>query len=114
MKNPAHIVDGQMVFFEDPAIDKLLGMVLALAGELYVQRDRVRVLEALLTGNGTLPPGAAEAYDIPAGDAPDWRTDRDAFFDRILSPLAADHMGAEATHRAAAVEAAAKNGTVGA
>ncbi|MEO3977841.1 hypothetical protein [Streptomyces sp. CAU 1734] len=97
----ARITDGQMVFFEDPAVDKLLGMVLALAGETYVLRDRVRVLEALLTDGGALPAGAAESYVVPAGDEPAWRADRDAFFDRLLGPIAADLMGAEATHRAA-------------
>ncbi|MGV9314032.1 hypothetical protein ACWDR0_17910 [Streptomyces sp. NPDC003691] len=104
MKNPAGITDGQMVFFEDPAVDKLLGMVLALAGEIYVQRDRIRVLEQLLTDHGTLPAGAAEAYVVPDEAAGAWRAERDAYFDRILTPLAADYLGPEATHRAAAAQ----------
>ncbi|MCM2387330.1 hypothetical protein [Streptomyces albipurpureus] len=103
MKQAPKIIDGQMVFFEDPAIDKLLGMVLALAGETYVLRDRVRVLEQLLTDGGNLPAGAVDGYVIPTEAEPDWRTDRDAFFDRLLGPLAADLMGPEATLKADAV-----------
>ncbi|MER5771850.1 hypothetical protein [Streptomyces sp. NPDC001985] len=107
MKQAPRIVDGQMVFFDDPAIDKLLGMVLALAGETYVLRDRVRVLERLLTDGGTLPENAAESYVIPAGAEAEWRTDRDAFFDRLLGPLASDLMGPEATLKADAALRAA-------
>ncbi|MFE0425111.1 hypothetical protein [Streptomyces sp. NPDC058953] len=107
MKNPARVRDGQMVFFEDPAVDRLLGTILALAGEIYVQRDRIRVLERLLTENGTLPAGAAESYVIPDEAAAEWRTERDAFFDRVLTPLAADWFGPEATLKAAAAQARA-------
>ncbi|MYY09328.1 hypothetical protein GT204_10500 [Streptomyces sp. SID4919] len=95
------VTDGQMTFFQDPAIDKLLGLVMALAGETYVLRDRVRVLERLLTDGGTLAEGAAEAYVIPADAEGAWRTDRDAFFERLLGPIAMDHLGPDATRKAA-------------
>ncbi len=36
----------EQVFFEDPAVDRLMGVVLALATEHYVLLDRVHVLSA--------------------------------------------------------------------
>ena len=35
-------------FFDDPALDRAFGVVMALATEVYVQRDRLRALERQL------------------------------------------------------------------
>lgn len=40
--------DAEQTFFADPAIDRLMSMVVALAAEVHVLRDQVRVLEAAL------------------------------------------------------------------
>ncbi len=45
-------------FFKDPAIDRLMGMVMALAAEVYILRDRTRALEEILENNGLLAVGA--------------------------------------------------------
>ena len=50
------------VFFGHPVLDGLVGTVTALAGELYVVRDRVRILEALLVRSGAIAADAAETY----------------------------------------------------
>jgi hypothetical protein len=41
-------------YFADPATDKLLQMVITLAGELSVTRDRLDLLERLTTDRGAL------------------------------------------------------------
>ena len=56
-----------LTFFKDPAIDRIFGVLMELAEEVYTLRQRVRTLEG----------GAAET-----GTA-----DRDAFITRILVPL---------------------------
>ena len=55
-----------LTFFRDPAVDRVLGVVLELAGEVYTLRERVRVLEGA-------PATGTEG--------------RDAFVARILVPL---------------------------
>ena len=40
----------EQTFFDDPALDRAFGVVMALATEVYVQRDRLRVLERQLQG----------------------------------------------------------------
>ena len=38
----------EQTFFDDPALDRAFGVVMALATEVYVQRDRSRALERQL------------------------------------------------------------------
>ena len=49
---------GEQVFFEDPAVDRLMGVVLALATEHYVLLDRVHMLERRLSAAGLVPESA--------------------------------------------------------
>jgi len=41
-------------FFDDPALDRIFGVVMALATEVYVLRDRQRALEQMLAERGTI------------------------------------------------------------
>lgn len=56
-----------LTFFKDPAMDRVFGVVMELAEEVYALRQRVRALEG-----GAAAPGTV---------------DRDAFIARILLPL---------------------------
>ena len=38
----------EQTFFDDPALDRAFGVVMALSTEVYVQRDRLRALERQL------------------------------------------------------------------
>ena len=44
----------EQTFFEDEALDRAFGVVMALATEVYVLRDRQRALERLLEKQGLL------------------------------------------------------------
>jgi len=44
----------EQTFFSDPAIDKMMNMVLALGSELHITRMRNSALEGLLVRNGTI------------------------------------------------------------
>lgn len=55
-----------LTFFKDPADDRLFGVVMELAQELYVLRQKVRALE---------------------GEPADTTESRDAFVARVLVPL---------------------------
>lgn len=60
----------EQTFFADPAIDRLLGVTMALAAEVYMLRERVRQLD-----------GAAASGDATPGE------DAAAFVARLLEPL---------------------------
>ncbi|MFQ3594990.1 MAG: hypothetical protein SNJ63_02615 [Sphingomonadaceae bacterium] len=49
-------------YFDDPATDRLLSILMAVAGELAVARERIDTLERLLEANGLLSRAAIEAY----------------------------------------------------
>lgn len=67
----------EQVFFDDPAIDRLAGVVYALAAETWVLRDRVRRLEAALA------PATLESAPEPEGLA----EERKAFVAALMEPL---------------------------
>lgn len=62
-------------YFEDPATDRLLSIVMAVVGELAVTRERLDSIERLLDANGTLSRADIEAF----------RPDRDAGYERGLA-----------------------------
>jgi hypothetical protein len=71
-------------YFEDPAIDKVLSMTLALAGEVAVMRDRIDTLERLLAKGEKVSPEIIDAYQpsIEAKQARDaWR---EQFLDIVM------------------------------
>ncbi|HLL58969.1 MAG TPA: hypothetical protein VK391_03660 [Allosphingosinicella sp.] len=62
-------------YFEDPAIDRTLSIVMALLGEVSVLRERLDTVERLLETKGSISRADIESY------APD----RDAAFERGAS-----------------------------
>ena len=57
----------EQTFFADPALDRALAMVMALAAELYVVKDRLRSLEVMLAQRGIIEDGALDRY-VPTVD----------------------------------------------
>jgi hypothetical protein len=55
-------------FFDDPAVDKLLAITMAIAGELSVTRERLDTVERILSSKGLL-----SALEID-----EWRPDEQA------------------------------------
>ena len=74
----------EQTFFEDPALDRALGMVMTLAAELYVTRDRLRVMETVLVERGVLESDELERFEVPETERADWDADRDAFVKAIM------------------------------
>jgi hypothetical protein len=76
-----------LTFFPDPNVDRVLGVVMELAGEVYALRERVNTLEILLTQYGALVDGEVERFQ----PAPELRVERlaqrDAFVARLLAPM---------------------------
>lgn len=76
----------EQTFFPDPAVDRVLGVVMALATEVYVLRDRTRALEAHLAARGQVDRAALDAEpDAEAAGAA--RADRDAFVAHLMQPF---------------------------
>lgn len=76
----------EQTFFADPALDRALGMVLALASEVYVLRDRLRAMERQLASRGVLDVAALSAEPGPDEITAD-SADRDAFVESLMGQL---------------------------
>jgi hypothetical protein len=75
----------EQVFFSDPAVDRVMGVLFALATEHYVLHDRVRALEEQLCKNGQVSREALSAA-VPESDAAAHR-DAAEFAQALLRPL---------------------------
>jgi hypothetical protein len=72
----------------DPILDHVLRILIALAAEVYVLRDRQRILEELLEARGVLRREEIERY-VP-DDPGAYRREREAFMIRLFDTLAPD------------------------
>ncbi len=77
-------------YFEDPATDKLLSMVMTLAEELSVTRDRLDTVEQLLNAHGLLPPAAVEEFEPDTALESAREARRARFVNRLLGALRAE------------------------
>jgi len=73
----------EQTFFPDPALDRAFGVVMALAQEVWVLKDRVAALEAQLAARGALD--IARLNEEPAGD--ERAAEREAFVRHLLQNL---------------------------
>jgi len=73
----------EQTFFPDPALDRAFGVVMALATEVWVLRDRLGALEAQLAGRALVDRDALSRE--PADDAV--REEREAFVAHLLQNL---------------------------
>lgn len=72
------------VFFNDPQIDKLLAIVMALAGEVSVLRERLDTVERVVEAKGLLSRQDIEAYTADDTAAPEREQWRAEYLARIL------------------------------
>jgi hypothetical protein len=73
----------EQTFFPDPALDRAFGVVMALAQEVWVLRDRMMALEAQLAERGAL-----DVAKLNAEPAPDERAaEREAFVAHLMQNL---------------------------
>ena len=75
-------------FFDNPAINNLIAVTLELGAELWVQRERMRVVEALLAEKGMVTPELIEKYQPSEAEAARWRAEREAFVSRVYGAFA--------------------------
>ena len=77
-------------FFSDPDVDRLLSMVLALAGEVSVLHDRLDTHERLAAEGDVPTPERVAAFDVSpelAAERERWRT---RYLRRVMAQLSAE------------------------
>lgn len=71
-------------FFEDPATDRLLSIVMALVGEVSVQRQRADTLERLLEKKGVLTRQEIEGFEPDRAAAEERGIATKAYIARVM------------------------------
>ena len=75
-------------FPDEPAADQLLGMVMTLAGEVAVLRERLDTVECLAAGGKAISAESIEAYEASLADRERREAWRQQFLDRLFQGLA--------------------------
>jgi hypothetical protein len=78
-------------FFETPGMDQLLSMILELAAEISVVRERVFILEAVLNQRGLAAADAIESYTPTAEESAALAKLRDDATANIFRTLNREH-----------------------
>ena len=73
----------EQTFFSDPVVDRLMGITMALAAEVYILRSRLRTLERSQRQSGH---DLADAGELLAHDTEAERQDAAAFVEHLLEP----------------------------
>jgi hypothetical protein len=61
---PRTIRGGRQFFFDDPAVDKLVSMLLALSGEVWVLRERLAAVEGVAAAKRAFTTEEIEGYEF--------------------------------------------------
>lgn len=85
LKGP--ISSQEPTFLHDVDMDRMVGAFVALCGEVYVMRDRLRTLEAALEKAGAIAGGAVEDHEEDSEAATANAADASAFAARVFSEL---------------------------
>ena len=84
---PRHARNARPRFFEDAAVDKVMSVVLGLAQEVSVLRDRLDVVERLLDAKGTVTRADLESYRPDAVAEAERLQGRADFLQRIFRAI---------------------------
>jgi hypothetical protein len=76
-------------FYPDPNVDRVLGVVMELAAEVYVLRERLHAMERLLEQAGILSAQDLDSYEPGQEERARRLAERDALIARILAPMTA-------------------------
>lgn len=74
------------VFLGNPVLDNMMTSLIALGAEVWSNRRRMKVVEALLVEKG-ISNDMVEQYMPTAEEDAAWQKDRDRFIDLTYSPL---------------------------
>jgi hypothetical protein len=88
---PVDAAGRRPAFFAQDGVDQLLTMVLELATELWVLRERVFVIEAVAADNGLPLTSGVETYTLSAEQRAELARMRSAMMDQLFRTLNQDN-----------------------
>lgn len=74
-------------YFADPAIDRLMGVVMSLASEVWILNDRLSAMERVLADKGVVTDGDRSAWAADPKVQRELDAERDAFVRGLMDNL---------------------------
>jgi hypothetical protein len=84
---PRTIRGGRPFFFADPAVDKVLNMVVKLGSEVWALRERLAAVEAIQVRQGSLGQGEVDDYEFSPEQETALAAERKEFIDNLFRIL---------------------------
>ncbi|MCS6800545.1 MAG: hypothetical protein RMM58_07075 [Chloroflexota bacterium] len=84
------IQDPRPQYFDDPNLDRLMAVLITMANELWVTKDRLMILERLLAKRGSVTPEEVDHYQPNEEEKKELEAARKAYIARVLSGLTID------------------------
>ena len=81
------IVGDDPSYLKDPVLDATVRMVVELAAQVWVDRERLLTIEALLNARGVISREAIEAFQPDVAQQKQFKTARDQFIEDIFKEL---------------------------
>lgn len=105
---------GRPFFFADPAIDKILNMVVTLGSEVWALRERLAAVEAIQERQGSLAAGEVDAFEFSPAQEARLAADRKEFIENLFRVLQeqVDAAASRVVPSSAPAAAAPKGGAV--
>lgn len=75
------------LYLQDPVLDATVRMVVELAAQVWVERERRLVLESLLEARGVVTREAIEAFKPDAAEAALFKAERARFIEDVFKEL---------------------------
>jgi len=83
----APLVGPDPVYLENPVLDATVRMVVELAAQVWIERERRLALEALLAGSGIVSADALEHFRPDAAQAAAFKAERARFIEDVFKEL---------------------------
>jgi hypothetical protein len=97
----------RVAFFDDPAVDRVLGITMAVAQEVGQVLEKLDTIERVLVQRGTLAPGELQAFVPTPAIAAERLTMQQAFCARLLRVVEQELVALRGEQAATAATAAA-------
>ena len=78
---------GRPRFFSDPAIDRLISVVLQLSSEVWVLAERLETIERLAAAKGCVTLDEIRTYSPDPAETAEREAARDRYVQSVLGPL---------------------------
>ena len=90
-ESPEELATRRQAFFESDAVDRLVTMVLELAAEQWVLRERVYVIEKAAETLGLKLAGAVEGYRLSEAEKSELAAMRRTMIDNLMRSVNREH-----------------------